>query len=171
MTVVAVSGIFGGLDTVDRSKLPTVELGAVDRGKPWNVTVVRVRLIADLPAHKPTTAGNHWVGVVATVEVTAPESRADLWDVLRLPGAEGLRSEKPAYVVLMRDDTERVRLNPGMPEQLAFVWERAGDSRPSAVTVQILGKTLRQDSLTGTMTWLDPAPRAEVVAPVEDQRT
>lgn len=172
VTALAVSGIFGGLEAVHQPKLPTVEVKAVDRGSPWNVTVIRARLITDLAPLKPQTAGNHWLGVVATVEITADESRKDLDAVLRLPGVAGLTSEKPAYVVLMRDATQPVQLNPGMPEELAFVWEQsAATPTPTDVTAVIYGKTYRLDSIANKMAWLDPEPRAQVVAPVEDRRT
>jgi hypothetical protein len=172
VAALAVSGLFGGLNDVHRPELPTVEVKAADRGSPWNVTVLRARLISDLSPLKPATAGNHWLGVVATVEVTADESRTDLADVLRLSGVAGLTSDEPAHVVQMRDATEPVQLNPGMPEDLAFVWEQAaGTPKAAEVTLQIYGKTYRLDSIGDKMAWLDPAPRAQVVVPLEDRST
>ncbi|MEV4753571.1 hypothetical protein AB0J86_00410 [Micromonospora sp. NPDC049559] len=167
----AVSGFFGGLEGPDEPAIPVVQPGTVDRGSPWNVTVSRVRLVNDLGTLRLTVPGDRWLAVVATVEVTADESRNDLDDVLRLTGVLGLMSQEPAHVMLMRDATELGRLNPGMPEEIAFVWEQsAGAAPPGTVTVQIYGKTYRMDNLANRMEWLDPAVRAEVVAPVQDRR-
>lgn len=175
----ALSGLFGGLARVDDPALPTIALNAVDRGVPWNVTVTGMRVLDDLPPLRLKNPGDRWVAVLATVEVTADESRNDMVDVVRVPGVAGLLAAeddlakgRPDLVYLLRDDVESPYLNPGLPEKLAFFWEqRASAPAPTTATVEIWGKTLREDSLTGHQAWLDPEVRAVVTdVPVQDRR-
>jgi hypothetical protein len=90
----ATSGLFGGLDRVDQPAAPTVAVNAVNEGEPWNVTVTGARLLDDLSPLRLTNPGDRWVALLATVEVTAAESRNDLGDTVRLPGLDGLLKEK-----------------------------------------------------------------------------
>jgi hypothetical protein len=175
----AVSGLFGGLARVDDPALPQVALNAVDKGEPWNVTVTGMRVLADLPPLDLKDPGDRWVAVLATVEVTADDSRNDLLDVVRIPGVDGLLAAedrlakgKPDYVYLLRDTVNLPYLNPGMPEKLAFFWEqRPSAAVPKTATVEIWGKTLREDSLSGHQSWLDPQVRSVVTGvPVQDRR-
>lgn len=169
----ATSGLFGGLDKVDRPGAPTVAVDALNAGEPWNVTVTGARLLDDLSPLRLTNPGDRWVALLATVEVTATESRNDLRDAVRLPGLDGLLKEKAEYVYLVRDSTSGPYLNPGMPEKFAFVWEqKASAAVPTEVTAEIWGKTQRPSSLTGNVEWFDDdAPRAEVPkVPVTDRR-
>jgi hypothetical protein len=169
--VLGISAPFGGLDGVDGPGLPRTAVNTVDRGAPWNVTVTGVRLLDGEALIKPRNEGDHWLVVLATVEVTADESRGDMYDILRLAGVTGLRDEKPDYVYLIRDDSPVGKLNPGMPEALAFAWAQSPDvALPAEIEVDIIGKTLRADSLTGSIGWFDEAPRSRVTVPVEDRR-
>jgi hypothetical protein len=172
-----VSGLFGGLDKVGQAKVPAVAVSAPNEGVPWNVTVLGVYLQGDLPPLRLEHDGDHWVEVLATVEVTAEES-LHLTDVLRLGGVDGLVGTdgpdgiEPAEIYLSRDATRAIFLHPGMPEKLGFFWEQAASAPiPSTVDVLIQGKTHRLDTLTGHLEWLDPATRATVRVRVKDQRT
>ena len=176
----ATSGLFGGLDQVEEDRTPTVALNAVNEGVPWNVTVTGMRLVDDLEPLRLKNPGDRWVAVLATVEVTADESRGDLDDAIRISGVDGLLNAKldgsqkgeADQVAMLRDDTIGPTLNPGMPEKIAYIWEQAGSAAvPTKATVVIRGKTLRKNSLTGHEEWLDTATRAVVPdVPVEDKR-
>ena len=169
--VLGVSAPFGGLDGVEGPGLPRAAVNTVDRGAPWNVTVTGARLLDGEALIKPMNEGDRWLVVLATVEVTADESRGDMGDILRLTGVTGLRDEKPDYVYLVRDDSPVGRLNPGMPEALAYAWAQSADvPLPTGIEVRIFGKTRRADSLTGSIGWFDDAPRSRVAVPVEDRR-
>jgi hypothetical protein len=171
VVALAISGLFGGLDKTQTSGLPTVAANVVDAGTPWNVTVSGARLVDDLPPLHLERAGDRWVAVVATVEVTADESRNDLDEVVRITGVSGLLGTRPSGVYLLRDDTRLGYLHPGLPEKVAFVWEQTGSQAvPTLVEVEIWGKTHRVGSLSGSLGWFDPAPRARVAIPVEDRR-
>jgi hypothetical protein len=184
LVALAISGLFGGLDEAKAPKLPTIGMNTVFDGGPWKVNVKRARLVSDLSPLKLKTEGNRWLGIVATVEVTADETRfGDLKDILRVHGAEGLAKPEPDHVNLLRDATELPYLQPGLPEDVGFVWEQAGSAPvPKEITVEIYGKTLRVDSLSvncggvaspcrGNLEWLDPVPVARVPLSVEDRRT
>jgi hypothetical protein len=169
--VLGVSAPFGGLDGVEGPGLPRTAVNTVDHGSPWNVTVTGARLLDGEALIKPMNEGDRWLVVLATVEVTADESRGDMGDILRLTGVTGLRDEKPDYVYLVRDDSPVGRLNPGMPEALAYAWAQSPDAPlPAGIEVRIFGKTRRADSLTGSIGWFDDAPRSRVAVPVEDRR-
>jgi len=167
----AVSGLFGGLATA-RDQPATLKAGAATDSGPWRVTVSKARVVTDLPPLSLKKPGDRWLIIVATVEVTAAESRNDMNDILRVPGVPGLLDQVPAYVVLARDASYVEYLNPGMPERLGFFWEQAAASpAPAQVDVQVFGKTQREDSLTGHLEWLDLAVRGQVHLTVDDQRT
>jgi hypothetical protein len=171
----AASGLFGGLQTVEKPELPTVAVGEANNGRPWNVTVTGSRLVGELPGLS-LTDGNRWLAVLATVEITADESQRDLKEILKVSGVEGLVDEepkdgKPEYVLVLRDSSQPDYLNPGIPEKLAFLWQQSGTAPvPTSMLVEIWGKTHRVDSIAKTMEWLDPESRAEVKVPVEDRR-
>jgi hypothetical protein len=178
----AVVAAAGGLERVEPAGLPVVAVEERNEGQPWTVTVARAVLAADLPPATLQEEDGYWLAVVADVEVTANESRGDVYDILCLTAVEGLTREHqesslcPGLITaddvrLFRDASAANTLHPGLPERLAFLWELAGDAPPPAeVHVEIVGKTYREDSLTGQMQWLDAAPRAQLTVPVEDRR-
>jgi hypothetical protein len=175
----AVSAAFGGWQSVEE---PTVPLrpGAVDVGEPWSVKVVSARLLQDLePAVFLKNKEDHWLVVIAEVEVTDDHSRSDVNRILRVPTAPGIVTEVatgtsydeyPFGVLLTRDGTRVDALHPGMTERVAYLWEQKPDSLPTQVDVDIIGMTWRKNSLTDTFEWLDERTRAKVTVPVEDKR-
>lgn len=178
----ALVGIGGGLDRVPPPELPVVAVGERNEGQPWTVTVARAVLAADLAPVLPQEEG-YFLAVVADVEITAPESRGDVSDILCVRNVEGFAREHddssicPGGVLaddvrLIRDPANRAAaLHPGLPERVAFLWELAAHAPPPAeVQVEIIGKTYRESTLTGSMEWLDEAPRARLLVPVEDRR-
>lgn len=169
--VLGVSAPFGGLDSVEGPGLPRTALNTVDKGSPWDVTVTGARLQDGDALISPRNKGDHWLVVLATVEVSADESRGDMYDILRLTGVSGLRNEEPDYVYIVRDQMPVGKLQPGMPEALAFAWAQSpGAAVPTELEAQIFGKTRRADSLTGSIGWFDEKPRSRVTVPVEDMR-
>lgn len=176
----ATSGLFGGLDRVEQDETPRVAFNTVNKGVPWDVTVYGMRVVDQLEPLRLENPGDRWIAVLAIVTVTADESRNDMDDVLRIPDVPGLLAEEQSgsakgqadYVYLLRDDTSTPYLHPDMPEKLAFIWEqKASAPVPTRTTVEIRGKTLRENTLTGHQEWLDPATRAVVPdVPVEDKR-
>ncbi|WP_173077645.1 hypothetical protein [Phytohabitans rumicis] len=168
----AASGLFGGLEQVRKPEIPPATLNELNKGEPWNVTVTGGRLVGELPGLSLQDDANHWVAVVATVEVTAPESRNDMREIVDISGVDGLlHPDEPDRILVVRDATPVDYLNPGMPEKLAFLWEQSGSVPvPTEMRVTIYQKTYRLDTLGRSMEWLDLEPRAELTVPIEDRR-
>jgi len=174
----AASGLFGGLDHAEKPALPPLKVNEVSEGEPWTVTVTGGRLVGDgLPGLTLENPANRWVVVLATVEVTAPESRNDMRDIIDISGVEGLvkdpniRRLYPQNVIALRDGAAVGYLQPAMPEKLAYFWEQEATAPvPTEMSVTINQKTYRVDSLAGHQAWLDLAPRAELTVPIEDRR-
>jgi hypothetical protein len=170
--LVAASGLVGGLDGVSPPpKEPTIEVGTALPAGPWTVTVTGARLLGDSPPLKLEHPGDHWVVVLATVEITADKSHNDIADIIRL--REGtLAGTRPDHIYLVRDTKPVQYLHPGLPERVAFIWElAAGATVPTALEVLVYGETWRIDSLTDRFEWLDLEPHARLTVPVEDKRT
>jgi hypothetical protein len=168
----AASGLFGGLDVVEKPAVPPAVVNEINRGEPWNVTVVRARLLSELGDLRLQEEGDRWFAIVADIEVTAPESRNDAGDILSVSGVEGLLDDEPQHIVMVRDASRVQYLNPNMPERIGFVWEQSGKAPiPTNVTITIYKKTYRASSLTDHMEWLDHEPRAQLEVPVEDKRS
>jgi hypothetical protein len=175
----AVSAAFGGWQTVSQAQ-PELKAGVVDPGKPWNVKVVTARLLGNLePAVYLKNKEDHWLAVIAEIEITDDHSHIDISRILQVPNAVGVLVDMPtgtsfdAYphdVLLSRDATRVEALHPGMPEKVAFLWEQKPDALPTEVDVAIVGMTWRKNTLTDEYEWLDPKVRATVTVPVEDKR-
>jgi hypothetical protein len=166
----AVAGLFGGLAPATTT-MPTAASGTPLDAGPWRVTVMRARLLGELRPLTLREPGNRWLLVLATVEVTADESRNDMRDILRPRVVPGLLSEAPSAMYLARDSTVVGHLHPGMPEAVGFFWEQSAETiAPIEIDVWVQGKTHRVNSLTGHREWLDLRPHAQVHLQVDDQR-
>ncbi|MGN9913213.1 hypothetical protein ACTMTJ_37300 [Phytohabitans sp. LJ34] len=178
VAALAASGLFGGLEPAGKPEVPAAKVNELNKGEPWNVTVTGGRLVGDgLPGLRLQNSANRWVVVLATVEVTAPESRNDMRDIVDISGVEGLvkdpisNSLEPQYVIGLRDEVAVSYLQPAMPEKLAFFWEQESTAPvPTEMAVIINKKTYRVDTLAGHKAWLDLEPRAELTVPIEDRR-
>lgn len=166
-----VSGLFGGLEPVTRTA-PVMAVGTAIDGGPGLVTVTKVQLHQNLPPMVLRDKANHWLVVVAKVEITAEESWTRLTRMVQLSGVDGMVDTLPTPM-LVRDSARTGMLHPGMPEEVAFFWERkAGTPAPKEATVQVNKVVHRKDSLTGSMQWMpEDVPAGEVTLPVVDKRT
>jgi len=178
--VLAISSLFGGLDTAEEKN--TAVNAEIDGG-PWKVTVTGARLVGELPPMRLSDKNNLWIVVLATVEITADHTWSSLGEVVQLAPVEGVKAkvtktlagtsvQRNVGIVLMRDATRISQLNPGMPEKLAFFWELTGTSKiPAEVKVYIGSMEHRRDNLTSHMSWMDDSARNKpVVVPVVDRR-
>lgn len=179
--IVSVAGVAGALDELPPAPLPEIAEDELHEGQPWNVTVDGAALSTELEPAQLLEDG-YWLAVVAEVEVTADTSRSDVTDVLYVTEVDGLareHAESSQYpdavfaddVRLVRDGSRAELLHPGMTERLVFLWELARDTpAPTTVEVVITGKTLRRDSLSGELEWLDGAATAGLTVTVLDWR-
>src|SRR5262245_54715729 len=115
--VLAVSGIFGGLERMKGQRLYTVAAGVVHRAKPWDVAVTRAMVLDQAPV-RLRNARDRWIAVGARVEITSDESRRDVADILQVVGVDGLLDKRPADVYLVRDKASTNLLHPGLAEDL-----------------------------------------------------
>ncbi|NUO59068.1 MAG: hypothetical protein HOV71_00740 [Hamadaea sp.] len=173
-----VSAAFGGFAPVKQAE-PVLKVGEVNAGTPWNVKITSVRLVGSLePQVRLKDPADHWLAVIAEVEITDVESRSDIRDIILVKDVPGILHDEfngdgdefAREVVVTSDGTRVTTLHPGLTEKVAFLWEVKPDTVPTQVEVQIMGKTHRKSSLTDLMEWLDLAPRAVLTAPVEDKR-
>lgn len=117
---------------------------------PWRVSIVSASVAADRPPLQRKDPANRWLVVHAKVEVVGDATATGLASMIRLSGVDGLIAPEPG-VVLLRDGTRVDRLHPGLPEELAFVWEHASSSAaPSQVTVQIVGGSATTVAVTAS---------------------
>lgn len=158
--VLAVAGLFGGLEErSDAAAVPPVAIGeAVDAG-PWRISVERAFTIDELDGQYLTDEeANHFFGLVATVTVIDDRPHTLFSPALRLQDVDGLRREDDGVLVQPRvlrfDDASPTALNPGVTEQVVYLWEQAGSaSVPSEVTIEVLEPNRRRDSLFDTLEW------------------
>jgi hypothetical protein len=171
----AISGLFGGLKVAEPEGPPKVEVNAPVEGGAWRVTIQKAQLHPELKPILLQKKEDHFIVVVALVEITAERSWTSLSGILRLSNVDGVVDKVP-QVALVKDGSRVGVLHPGMPEQVAFFWERSASAKvPKEVTVQVMGNQFRESSLDGTRAgkqWLDDSePRAQIVVPLVDKRT
>lgn len=158
--MLAVAGLFGGLEERrDAAAVPPVAVGeAVDAG-PWRISVERAFTIDELDGtYLADDEANHWFGLVATVTVIDDRPNPSLRRALRLGGVEGLLLDVDGNVdppsVLRFDDASDARLNPGVTEQVVYLWEHSRSAPvPSEVSIDVLEPNRRRDSLFDTLEW------------------
>jgi hypothetical protein len=178
--ILAVSGLFGGLDPAPPK--PPVTAGTEVDGGPWRVTIVSARLAGELPRMSLMDDNNHWIAVTARIDVTADESWRLLSFILRLNEVDGianlspvrgLATTMPSQMRLKRDNSLAVNLHPGLPEEVEFFWERTPQTvTPQEIKVNILGRKYRADSITGYVNWMeDPDKLITVAVPLRDERS
>ena len=170
---VAVSALFGGMSPAHASSTtPHVSVDKLIAGTPWNVTVVDAALLASQNGLETAKTGNRWFAVVAKVEVTTTDSRNDMSDILRVQGVTGVSDGKPDRIIIVGDVTDVGWLNPGMPEEVAFLWEQPDNAPvPTSAEVDVFNKPLTTDSLTGELEYGEPQLVATVRATVLDKRS
>jgi hypothetical protein len=173
----AVSACFGGMAQAHTSEPETIAAGTLIKGAPWSVTVDEGRILKSETGLETEKAGDRWLVVIVTIDITSVDSRSDVADVLRLRGAQGLLAARPQRILLTRDGTDVGYLNPGMPERVGFCWEQSSSVPvPTSVDVDVYNETLRANNLSGSVSggnkeWLDPTIRATIHTPVQDKRT
>lgn len=178
-------GLAGGFEEVAaEQQIPPVAVDELSEGLPWDVTVESAGLFTELSPARLHDEANHWLVVVAEVALTADQTRHDMGDILVVPagGIDGIDHEdsrsgalpdtvQPTEVRLIRDGSYLASLHPGLPERVAFMWERAGDGPPPAtVEVVIVSKAERVSVLSGQLEWLDFEPRGQVTVTLQDRR-
>ncbi|MFB2598073.1 hypothetical protein ACEXQE_09800 [Herbiconiux sp. P17] len=125
-----VSAAFGGLDDAVPPPLPALAAGDSFTGAQLRIAVDRVVLIDSFPEQNIVPDdGKRLLVVVATVEDvwTKPVSTIasiGAADNLRPVGVAGIGPDTaPRTVAVLSDGSEYPELQPGVPIQLAFIWD------------------------------------------------
>lgn len=166
--ILAVAGLFGGLDTVDAGPSVFAADEAHSDGE-FTLTIARASVVNELRAGRriiaPAQPGHRYLGVVSTV-------RNDGTIPGRLIGELQLRDQPQSTsvgVFRMIDGSPITQLGPGLEEQLVFVW-RIPDSaiHPDlTVTLRVTQKRFTELLVTYGRDWVDSSSDyAEITLPV-----
>jgi hypothetical protein len=162
-----ISGLFGGLRPAGTPGADTAAAGTTIAGEPWNATVISARLARSSEDLPTKNSADHWIVVRIGLLVTGDEP-ITVSDTVRLRGASAVLDPTPAHSVLLRDGSDVLSLNPGLPETFDFYWEQAPRAAaPSTVVIDVYNETQRPNSFTGQLIWADPTVRAIVTVPVK----
>jgi hypothetical protein len=174
----AVSAAFGGLDDAPVQSPPVLEAGDTHQGAELTVSVGQALLIDAFPEQLLTPEKGHRLLVVrAVVENTttaplrlasAPTGPARLSgitaDTIRVSGVAGLVAATPPVGVLVIDDgSDDAVVQPGVPVELAFVWDVAADAvaEGDSIEVQLMDRVkISEGELTYGGLYDDPVVSA-----------
>lgn len=166
--ILAVAGLFGGLDTVESG--PTVFAADEPHSDgQYTLTVARATAVDELRAGRriiaPAQAGQRYLGVVATVanDGTIPGRLTGELQLLEPPQSTAVG------VFRLADGSPATQLGPGLEETLVFVW-RIPDSaiHPGLdAKLRVARKRFTELLVTYGKDWIDsPADYAEITLPV-----
>ena len=145
--LLAFSAVVGGLDDAPVPSTPVIEAGASHIGTELTIVVNGALLIDAFPEQSIVPEeGNRLLVVRATVENTTSEPRrlglAET-DSLGIADVPGLADAVPPERILVIDDgSDRVVVQPGVPVELAYMWEVSGDDvkEGEPITVNLLDR-------------------------------
>lgn len=172
------SAAFGGLDAAGAPPVPEVAAGQSYTGEQLRITVDRATLIDAFPEQSIVPdEGNRLLVVIATVEDVWNEpaltiSGQGAADNLRPVGVEGLdATSEPFSVAVIDDGSQYPELQPGVPIELAFIWqvEAGAITDGDEVRVDIYDKTYRAEGfLTYGDRFIDPVVAAYTTVELDD---
>jgi hypothetical protein len=154
VVVLGVSALLGGLDAAPVEAVPVVGPGEPSTGTQLEVTVEAVVLIDAFPEQfiEPEP-GNRLLVVRAVVENVWPSPvRLTSWsyspdseapagfspDAVVPDGVEGITATTPPDSVLIIDDSsDETQLQPGVPTELAFIWQVPDDALADGDDVRV----------------------------------
>jgi hypothetical protein len=182
--LLATSAAFGGLADAAEPAAPRIETGMAHAGSELTVTVNGALLIDAFPEQYLIPTGGYRLLVVrALVENTTTEPRrlttaaADSLtkagaDTVRLVGVPGIEpATKPVGILVIDDGSDTVSVQPGVPVELAFVWEVAGAAvaKGDRVEVQLMDRVyIGEGELTYGGLYGDPVVGATLDVPLGD---
>ena len=148
--LLALSAVVGGLDDAPVLPVPVIQAGDSHAGTELTIVVNSALLIDAFPEQSIVPEeGNRLLVVRATVENTTTEPRrlasgttADT-DSIGIAGIPGLADGAPPERILVIDDgSDSVVVQPGVPVELAYLWEIADDAAEAGdpVTVNLMDR-------------------------------
>lgn len=178
--VLGVTALFGGLADADVEvpRVAGLRVGETVRVDPYEITLRKVLWVDELPNVYPTTKGDRWLAITATVRNTHTTSlfgAVELREALTLSGVDGLVEDPVAgtprvrstYRRVLADTSDLSPVSPGVSYEMVFLFEQAPSAEPpTEVTVQLVRHTWRRNSLDQSMGWFDPTVAAQATLPM-----
>jgi hypothetical protein len=130
--LLAASAAFGGLNDAPVAPIPVLEVGAVSEGTRVNLTVERAIVIDGFPdINLEPEPGFRYLVVIATAENVWHTPVAQVRSYFGTPQPatvvspriEGLDGTAPEEILVFSDATDAGDLQPGVPVQLAYLWQ------------------------------------------------
>ncbi|XVX18593.1 hypothetical protein ACQP1U_09475 [Actinomycetota bacterium] len=181
LAALLVSGLFGGLEQAPADPPKPVVAEQPVTTAPLTLTVAKAKHGTDLAVPGVGKTKGRWLLLAVDAKVVGDEPLEPdvLKQSVRLEDAPGLVSgtgrerpaqdEPPSYVLNVLDGGPVDWLAPGVPYQLALVWEQQpGAPLPKELTVQVRDLSHRPDSITQQMSWLDPVLFARGTLPLTE---
>ena len=167
LVLLGVAGLFGGLNTAQRhvEELPSIPVGEEHVGPQFSVAVHDATLMDVAPGFSiEADEGNEYLVVTVTLTNNYTKSTILIKEAIAL---EWLDTEHATVerTVVVSDRTTLVQAHPGVPVDVAMVWQVPRDSidEGDELRVSIMEASLRTDSeLVADEYWHDPVPVAYV---------
>ena len=168
--LLAASAVFGGLNDAEPVEPPHLEVGEAHAGLEMDVTVNGGVLIDAFPeVNLIPDDGNRLFVVRATVENTTTAARrlsSTEPDPIQVDGVpEVAAGQAPTRILVIDDGSDLVVVQPGVPVELAFIWEIPADALAAGdtVAVSVLDRVyIGEGELTYGGLYGDPAVSATV---------
>lgn len=164
----AASAIFGGLDDASQAdpEPPVLSPGEAFVGPQLTTTLHTAELMDVAPGYTlEPDDGFTYLVVTATVTNTSVTSTTAIDDLLQLEWLDDETKGEPDRTALVSDETPLPQANPGVPMDVAYIWQvpigelESGDT----VRVSIRSKTFVQDGdVTYGSYWAYPVVAARV---------
>jgi hypothetical protein len=165
----AVAG-FGGLETVSEAPVARASAGQQITGKQLDVSIEDAWLADGFDPYLEPEPGFRFLAVRALVTNVSTTPVSTVKDNVLVEGLTGGEGEPQADEVIRMGESSNPVLQPGVEQQILFLWQIPGDdiAEGSTVTVRVLDKTLRQGFLFDD-SWSDPEVTAEVPLVLDDR--
>jgi len=178
--VLAASALFGGLNDAPADPIPTLRPGDSSTGTRVELAVDRVVVIDGFPdLYLEPEPGFRYLVVIGTAtnvwSSPVPQSLSSFGTpqpaTVVSPRIEGLEAVAPEEVLVFSDATTAGDLQPGVPVQLAYLWQFPAEAIADGdeVTLDLWDETYEGDSLIGFGDrFSDPFVTATLTLPATD---
>jgi hypothetical protein len=177
-TLFGVLGLTGGLDRVPppaAASTPTALADQTVDAGPWRATVTKAVASGDISDQYRASKKGNWLLLIAIkLDLTnySPDSLASshFFEAVTVRDLPGLVNPEPKYMLLTRDATVFEFLNPGLPEQVLFVFEVAQSTPvPKQVTVVLRGHDVSWSWTYQRLEWSQLTPKVLVSMDVSNK--
>jgi hypothetical protein len=134
--LLAASALFGGLNDAPVEPIPQLDVGDTSNGTRVDLSVERAIVIDGFPdINLEPEPGFRYLVIIATAEnvwpTPVPQVRSFVGSpqpaTVLSPRIEGLEGTAPEEILVFSDATDADELQPGVPVQLAYLWQVPAD--------------------------------------------